>query len=347
MRAMVLDQARPVDENPLRLVELPMPEPGPGQVRLRVHVCGICHTDLHTVEGELDIPGGLSGMPRLRPVVPGHQVIGTVDRVGSGATRYRPGDRVGVPWLYASCGTCRYCRRGQENLCESARFTGYHAHGGYAEYMVVDEAFAYPIPPAFDDAEAAPLLCAGIIGYRALRLAQVGPAGRADASPVLGLYGFGAAAHICIQIARHWGWEVLVFTRSQHHRDLARTLGAAWVGGAEDTPPTLLDSAIIFAPAGWLVPQALRVLDKGGTLALGGIHMSDIPSMPYALLYHERTVRSVANSTRQDAEELLRVAAEIPIQTTVQTFALEAANRALQMLKRSELAASGVLEVTR
>lgn len=347
MKAMVLDQARPVDENPLRAADLPVPEPRPGQVRLRVRVCGVCHTDLHEVEGELDVPGGLSGMTRRRPVVPGHQVVGVVDGLGPGVTtHYRLGDRVGVPWLYAACGRCRYCRRNQENLCESARFTGYHADGGYAEYMVVGADFAYPIPDAFDDAEAAPLLCAGVIGYRALRLADVKPTPRQPHTPILGLYGFGASAHICIQIARHWGWEIFVFTRSQAHRDLARQLGAAWVGGAEDDPPASLDSAIIFAPAGWIVPEALRVLDKGGTLALGGIHMSPVPEMPYSLLYHERTVRSVANSTRRDAEGLLRVAAEIPIRTTVQTFLLTDANRVLGMLKRSEIDAAAVLEIS-
>ncbi len=351
MRAMVLDEARPVDENPLYAADLPMPEPEAGQIRVRVHACGVCHTDLHEVEGELDVPGGLSGVERLRPVAPGHQIVGVVDRLGPGVTRHKLGERVGVPWLYASCGQCRYCLRGQENLCQAARFTGYHVHGGYAEYTVVGQDFAYPIPTVFSDAEAAPLLCAGVIGYRSLRLAGVQPTHSQSTHsqpahpPILGLYGFGAAAHICLQIARHWGWEVFAFTRSPGHRDLARALGAAWVGGAEDPPPALLDSAIIFAPAGRLVPQALRALDKGGTLALGGIHMSDLPQMPYALLYHERTVRSVANSTRADAQELLRAAAEIPVRTTVQAFPLDEANRALHMLKHSQLDASGVLEI--
>jgi len=358
----VLDEARPVDENPLYAADLPMPEPGTGQIRVRVHVCGVCHTDLHEVEGELDVPGGLSGVERLRPVAPGHQIVGRVDRLGPGVTRHKLGQRVGVPWLHSSCGQCRYCLRGQENLCQAARFTGYHVHGGYAEYTVVGQDFAYPIPTVFSDTEAAPLLCAGIIGFRSLRLAGVQPPSsqsthpqstrpqstrpQSTPPPILGLYGFGAAAHICLQIARHWGWEVFVFTRSPGHRDLARALGAVWVGGAEDQAPTLLDSAIIFAPAGRLVPEALRALDKGGTLALGGIHMSDIPHMPYALLYHERTVRSVANSTREDAQGLLRVAAEIPIRATVQTFALHEANRALHMLKHSQLDASGVLEIS-
>lgn len=331
MRAQLLQTPAPVDQAPLRAADLPLPEPGPGQIRLKVHVCGICHTDLHVVEADLELP-------RL-PIVPGHQIVGHVEALGEGATRFALGDRVGVPWLYAACGACGYCRAGKENLCENIRFTGFHAHGGYAEYMVVGQDFAYPIPERFSDAEAAPLLCAGIIGYRALRLSEVRPGQR------LGLYGFGASAHICLQIARHWGCEVFVFTRGEHHRRLARQLGAVWTGGAEDDPGARMDSSIIFAPAGWIVPAALRALDKGGTVALAGIHMSPIPEMPYSLLYHERTVRSVANSTRQDAVELLQVAAEVPVQTEVEVFPLEAANDALLRLKRSEINGAGVLEI--
>ncbi|MFQ6672467.1 MAG: zinc-binding alcohol dehydrogenase family protein, partial [Candidatus Tectimicrobiota bacterium] len=241
-----------MEEGPLEEADLPIPEPGPGEVLVRVRVCGVCHTDLHTVEGDLALP--------KRPVVPGHQVVGQVVGRGASVTRFAEGARVGMAWLHATCGACDFCRRGLENLCERSRFTGYHVDGGYAQYAVVPEAFAYPIPDAFADAEAAPLLCAGIIGYRALRLSAVEPGQR------LGLYGFGASAHLTIQVARHWGCEVFVFTRSPGHQELARRLGAAWVGQAQDTPPAKLQSAIIFAPAGWLVPEALRVLDKGGTL---------------------------------------------------------------------------------
>jgi propanol-preferring alcohol dehydrogenase len=246
---------------------------------------------------------------------------------------------LGVPWLNQTCGECRYCQANKENLCENIRFTGMHANGGFAEYTVVHEKFAYPIPSTFSDVEAAPLLCAGVVGYRSLRLSRVQPGQR------LGLYGFGASAHLIIQIARHWNCEVFVFTRSEHHRELAQSLGAAWTGGAEDDPGALMDSNIIFAPAGWLVPQALRVLDKGGTLALGGIHMSPIPEMPYDLLWHERTIQSVANSTRQDAIDFLQVAAEIPVKTAVELFDLEQANETLLRLKRSEINGAGVLVI--
>ncbi len=244
-----------------------------------------------------------------------------------------------MPWLYSTCGRCDFCGRGLENLCDEARFTGQHADGGFAAYMVVSQAFAYPIPEGLPDAQVAPLLCAGIIGYRSLRLSDIQPGGR------LGLYGFGASAHVTIQVARYWGCEVYVFTRSEEHRCHALELGAAWAGRAQDTPPAKLDSAITFAPAGWLVPEALRVLRKGGTLALNAIHMSPIPELPYALLYGERTVRSVANSTRQDAQELLRLGAQIPIRTEVETYPLSEANAALQRLKRSEVRGSVVLEV--
>jgi propanol-preferring alcohol dehydrogenase len=284
------------------------------------------------VEGEIPLP-------RL-PVVPGHQVIGEVDALGEGATRFTIGDRVGVPWLYSTCGVCDYCQRGLENLCDNARFTGQHADGGFAEYMVVPAGFAYPIPEGFPDAQAAPLLCAGVIGYRSLRLCEIQPGGR------LGLYGFGASAHVTIQVARHWGCEVYVFTRSDEHQRHALDLGAAWAGQAQDTPPEELDSAITFAPAGWLVPEVLRVLRKGGTLAINAIHMSPIPEMPYATLYGERTVRSVANATRRDARELLALAAEIPIRTEVELFALDEANEVLQCLKRSEIQGAAVLQMS-
>ncbi|MBN1813259.1 MAG: zinc-dependent alcohol dehydrogenase family protein, partial [Anaerolineae bacterium] len=328
MKAMLLRETQPAEERPLELVDLPLPQPGSGEVRLRVQACGICRTDLHTVEGDLDLP--------KLPLVPGHQIVGVVEAAGEGTTRFQLGQRVGVPWLYKTCGACEFCRQGLENLCVDAQFTGLHADGGYAEAMVVPEDFAYPIPDGFTDVAAAPLLCAGIIGYRALKLSRIEPGQR------LGMYGFGGSAHVTIQVARHWGCEVTVFTRSEGHRELARELGAAWVGRAEDTPPKKLHGAIIFAPAGKLVPEALRVLERGGTVALAGVTMTPIPQIDYdRLLYWERGVRSVANFTRQDAQELLQVAAEIPIETAVQTFPLEEANEALLALKRSEIDGTG------
>jgi len=331
MKAMILREARPIEENPLEAVEVPDPTPGPDEIRIKVRACGVCHTDLHTVEGELDLP--------RRPVVPGHQIVGVVDQLGVKVTRFRPGDRVGVAWLYSSCGECDFCRRGLENLCDQARFTGLHAYGGYAQYTVVPAAFAYPIPSGFPDLQAAPLLCAGVIGYRSLRLSEIQPGER------LGLYGFGASAHVTIQVARHWGCEVFVFTRSEEHKQHARELGAAWVGDARDEPPALLDSAITFAPAGWIVLEALRVLRKGGTVAINAIHLSPIPEMKYSLIYHERTLRSVANLTRQDAEELLQLAAHIPIRTEVEVYPLAEANRVLQRLKDRQVRGAAVLEI--
>jgi alcohol dehydrogenase, propanol-preferring len=331
MKAMVLHEPKPAEENPLALTDLPIPEPAAGQVRLRIRACGVCHTDLHLVEGEI-------ALPKL-PVVPGHQIVGQVDALGEGVTRFAVGDRAGVAWLYSACGECAYCRRGQENLCDNARFTGQHVDGGYAEFMVVPADFAYLLPEGFSDEQAAPLLCAGVIGYRSLRLSEIQPGGR------LGLYGFGASAHMTIQVARHWGCEVYVFTRGEEHQRRALEMGAAWAGQAQDTPPAELDAAITFAPAGWLVPEVLRVLRKGGTLAINAIHMSPLPEMPYDLLYGERTVRSVANATRQDAVELLRLAAEIPIKTDVELLPLDQANRALQRLKRAQVQGAAVLQI--
>lgn len=331
MKAMRLRQSGPVAAAPLSLEEVAIPEPGPGQLRLRVHVCGVCHTDLHTVEGDL-------ALPRL-PLTPGHQVVGTVEALGPGATRYALGDRVGVGWLYRTCGDCPACRARQENLCPNATFTGLHADGGYGEMMVVDEQFAYPLPEAVDDAAAAPLLCAGIIGFRSLRLSGIRPGQR------LGLYGFGASAHLAIQVARHWGCEVYVFTRGAEHRRLARELGAAWVGGAEQAVPAPLDASVIFAPAGWIVPLALGHLRPGGTVAINAIHMSPIPEMPYETIYGERVLRSVANFTRADALDFLRLAAEIPVRTEVETFPLDEANEVLARLKRSEIRGAAVLRV--
>jgi propanol-preferring alcohol dehydrogenase len=331
MQAMVLHAPRPVEEDPLTLETLPDPTPGPGQVRLQVHMCGVCHTDLHTVEGDLDLP-------RL-PLVPGHQIVGVVDALGPGVERYQPGDRVGVGWLSTIEGPCEFAERGQENLCPNARFTGLHVDGGYAQYALAGERFAFPIPSRFSDTEAAPLLCAGIIGYRSLRLSEIQPGGR------LGLYGFGASAHIAIQVARHWGCQVYVFSRGEEHRRLASELGAAWTGLAEETPPAPLDAGITFAPVGWIVPLALGHLRPGGTLAINAIAMSPIPQMPYDLLYYERTLRSVTNYTRQDAVEFLELAAEIPVRTEVEVFQLAEANQALRRLKHGEIRGSAALAI--
>jgi alcohol dehydrogenase, propanol-preferring len=328
---MRLEHPRPVEGSPLRLEDLPTPTPGRGEIRVRVRCCGLCHTDLHTVEGDLPLP--------KLPVVPGHQIVGIVDALGSGTHIFKQGDRVGIPWLHSTDNLCDYCRRGLENLCDHAQFTGYHVDGGYAEYTAVDENYAYRIPEVFSDENAAPLLCAGIIGYRSYRLSGAQPGQR------LGLYGFGASAHLVLQFARHLGCEVYVFTRTPIHRELAQRLGAAWVSSAEETPPELLDAAIIFAPAGALIPQALRVLRKAGTLALAGITMTSIPPLDYSLLYQERVIRSVANSTRQDALEFLELAAQVPLQTEVEIFALEQANQALQALKGSKIKATGVLRI--
>jgi propanol-preferring alcohol dehydrogenase len=334
MKAMLLKEPRPIEEKPLVMAEIERPTPGPREISLKILTCGICHTDLHIVEGELP--------SKKLPVIPGHQIVGTVEAVGKKVTRFRAGDRVGVAWLNSTCGKCEFCLRGSENLCEKARFTGYDVDGGYADYTVVSEDFAYPVPKVFSDIEAAPLLCAGVIGYRALRLSEIVKGGR------LGLFGFGASAHIVIQIAKYWGCQVYVFTRGEQHRKLAINLGAVWAGTAEETPPAKLHSAIIFAPAGKLVLDALRVLGKGGTLALAGIYMTPIPEMNYQEhLYYEKTVRSVANSTRKDAEDLLKLAAEIPIHTEVQEFALEEANRALLLLKQGKIQGAGVLRVSK
>lgn len=332
MKAMLLKEIAGIDTSPLTFTEVPDPEPGPGEVRLRVRCCAICQTDLHVIEGDL---------PRQTlPIIPGHQIVGTVEALGQGCRRLQIGQRIGVAWLRSTCGTCKFCRAGKENLCEASRFTGYHADGGYAQKAVVPEDFAYEIPHAFDDREATPLLCAGIIGFRALRRSQLPEAG------TLGIFGFGSSAHVVIQIARHRGCEVYVVTRGEKHRQLAREMGAAWVGSDADHMPVKVDSAIIFAPAGELVPVALSTLEKGGTLALAGIYMSDIPAMNYEKhLFYERNVHSVTANTRHDGRELLREAADIPLRPHVTTYPLSEANRALQDLKHDRINGTGVLVI--
>ncbi|MFB3814705.1 MAG: zinc-dependent alcohol dehydrogenase family protein [Terriglobales bacterium] len=332
MRAMLLERQRPADENPLRLTDIPEPRPSAGEVRVRVSYCGVCRTDLHIVEGDLPV--------HKTPVVPGHQIVGVVDAAGGGVTGVREGDRVGIPWLHSTDGTCRYCRNGQENLCERARFTGYDADGGYAEATVVGADYCYPLPAGFADEHAAPLLCAGIIGYRSYRLSG------AKSGDNLGLYGFGGSAHIVLQFARYLGCHVYVFTRSAHHRELAAKLGAVWVGDSKDRPPEPLDAAIVFTPAGENMVDALRVIRPGATVISAGISMSPIPQFDYNLLYGERLVRSAANSTRQDAREFLELAAQVPVQTETQLYPLADANHALQELKHSRIRAAGVLQVS-
>jgi alcohol dehydrogenase, propanol-preferring len=330
MRAWAVAVPGPMATGPLVEVERPVPDPGPGQVRLRVRVCGVCRTDLHLAEGDL--------APRRPGVVPGHEVVGVVDAAGPGARRFQPGQRMGVAWLAGTCGACRFCRRGDENLCVSPRFTGWDVDGGYAEHVVVDEAFAYALPDVFTDEEAAPLLCAGIIGYRALQRAALPPGGR------LGIYGFGGSAHLTAQVALHQGATVHVLTRSADARRLALELGAASAGDATDEPPEPLDAAILFAPAGELVPVALRALDRGGTLAVAGIHLSDIPPLDYqAHLFQERQLRSVTANTRSDGQELLRIAAEIPIRPHTVAYPLSAADRALADLAADRVTGAAVL----
>ena len=334
MKAWLLNKPTPVEKRPLKIAEVPVPEPGADELLLRVHVCGICRTDLHVVEGELPV--------RRMPLIPGHQIVGRVTALGSNVEGFAAGDRVGVAWLNRTCGECKYCRAGRENLCERAAFTGWTVDGGYAEYVVAPSSFTYIIPDNFEDTQAAPLLCAGIIGYRCLR--QTGLKENEWKGARLGLYGFGAAGHICIQLARSRGAEVYVCTRDrERHQALAHELGATWVGDAADEPLAKLDAAIIFAPAGELVPAALKAMDKGGTVVLGGIHMSPIPSFDYSLIYGERVIRSVANNTRTDGREFLLEAARIPVRTHAQTFTFDQANEALIALKNDAIRGAGVL----
>ncbi|MDO8933725.1 MAG: zinc-dependent alcohol dehydrogenase family protein [Rhodocyclaceae bacterium] len=329
MRAMILDRPG----SPLRLAELPVPAPGDGALLIEVEACGVCRTDLHLVDGELPDP--------LLPVIPGHEIVGRVAAVGAGVTGFARGQRVGVPWLGWTCGTCGFCAAGRENLCDAARFTGYQIQGGYAEYTVADARYCFPLPDAGDAASLAPLLCAGLIGYRALRLA--GDARR------LGIYGFGAAAHIVAQVAKFQGREFFAFTRpgDTASQEFALSLGAAWAGGSDAPPPGQPDAALIFAPVGALVPQALRHLAKGGAVVCAGIHMSDIPAFPYDILWGERSIRSVANLTRRDGIEFLELAPRIPVRTEVLRFPLDQANAALDQLRRGVFQGAAVLTMAR
>ena len=331
MKACLLRAPARIETNPLEFADVATPDPGRGEVLVRVGACGVCRTDLHVIEGELP--------QRKSPVIPGHQVVGVIEKLGVDAKRFSTGKRVGIAWLHKTDGTCEYCRTDAENLCDNPTFTGYTVDGGYAEYIVAPEDFVYEIPEGFPDEQAAPLLCAGIIGFRSLRLSGIKEGGR------LGFYGFGAAAHVAIQVARHWDVTVYASTRDARHQKLALELGAKWAGGTLDAPPEKLDAAIVFAPAGEIVPAALAALRKGGVLVLGGIHMSPIPSFGYDLLYQERMIRSVANNTRKDAEDFLRIAAEIPIRTHIQIYPLSEANRALNALKNDAIPGAAVLRV--
>ncbi len=331
MRAWRVKAPGPIDESPLELVDMPEPEPGPGEIRVRISVCGVCRTDLHVAEGDL--------APHKERVVPGHEIVGVVERLGPDADRFSLGDRVGIAWLRHTCGVCRWCRRGAENLCVAPRFTGWDEDGGYAEMAVVDQTYAYPIPDVFEDEEAAPLLCAGIIGYRALRRADLPTGGK------LGIYGFGGSAHLTAQVAIRRGATVHVLTRSPDAQALALELGCASAAGAYDEPPEKLDSAILFAPVGDLVPVALRALDKGGTLAIAGIHLSDIPTIEYPWLFEERQIRSVTANTRADGKEFLTVAAAIPIRPTTTPYPLEEADQALSDLAHDRVNGAAVLHM--
>ncbi|WP_343269933.1 zinc-dependent alcohol dehydrogenase family protein [Kordiimonas marina] len=327
MKAMVFSATG----KPLQESELPVPHPSQGQILIRVHACAVCRTDLHVVDGDLK-------EPKL-PLIPGHEVIGSVAALGAGAEGFQLGDRVGVPWLGYTCGKCRFCLSGRENLCESARFTGYTLDGGFADYMVADARYCFPVPERYSDVEAAPLMCAGLIGYRGL--AAAGDAKR------LGLYGFGAAAHIIAQVARHQGREVYAFTKpgDDKAQAFARSLGAKWAGSSDDKAPDLLDAAIIFAPVGALVPTALKAVDKGGIVVCAGIHMSDIPSFPYSILWQERTVTSVANLTRADGDAFLKIAPEVPVTTETHVYPLSAANQALDDLRAGRFEGAAVLQI--
>ncbi len=333
MRAMLLEHHQAIEQSPLKLRDLPLPEPGPKEVRVRIQYCAICRTDLHVIEGELS-------RSKL-PMIPGHQIIGKVDRLGSQAVRLKMGERVGIAWLHSTCGHCSYCRAGKENLCEESLFTGYDRNGGYAEYTTASEDFVYSIPSAIDDLSALPLLCAGIIGYRALSRSLLPDKGN------LGIFGFGSSAHIVIQIAKARGAKVFVITRAMEHQKLALELGASWAGSDSRSLPVQLDSAILFAPAGELVPSSLEHLKRGGTLAIAGIHLSQIPTLDYQRhLFFEKDLRSVTANTRKDGHELLAEAARIPLRVHTRIYALEEANQALQDLKADRTRGTGVLRIS-
>jgi len=331
MRAMQLLRPAPIAARPLAEADLPQPEPGPGELLLRLTACGVCRTDLQLVEGDLKA--------RRLPIIPGHQAVGVVAAVGPGVDGWSPGDRAGVAWLAGACGACRYCRSGRENLCESATFTGWDRDGGYAEFMTARADFALHLPERFGDLDAAPLLCGGVIGYRSLRVSGIQPGGR------LGLFGFGASATLAIQVARHWGCEVYVVTRSKAEQERALRLGARWAGGYDDAVPVPLDAAVTFAPAGEVVVRALAAVDRGGTVAINAIHLDRVPEFPYELLWWERTIRSVANFTRQDAREFLDIAAAIPIRTEYDLYPLTAANEALEALAAGNVHGAAVLDI--
>ncbi len=340
MKSYLLSSPAPIETNPLYIEDRIIPEPGPGQVRIKVAVCGVCHTDLHTAEGEIH--------PPQLPITIGHQVVGTLDAI-SPIQPTRPGhlqrvqlqlgQRVGVPWLFSACETCEFCLRGMENLCPNARFTGFHVDGGFAEYMLAEASYVLPIPNALSNEQAAPLLCAGIVGYRSLKKAQITPGDH------VGLFGFGASAHLCIQILRYWGCKVSVFTRAIAHQEHARSLGATWAGSAGQNPEKTLDQAVIFAPSGGLVVRALECVRPGGTVVINAIHMSEIPAFPYEKIYGERTVRSVANATYKDGEEFLALALLAGVKSTVNIYPFNIANRALQDLKESRFNGEAVLQV--
>lgn len=329
MRIMSLIKTQRIEEKPLKAVEAELPVVGPGELRIKVSACGVCRTDLHIIEGELP--------PKKLPLIPGHQVVGKVEQLGQDVTLYKVGDRVGVGWLYFTCGKCHFCQKDQENLCEKAEFTGYSRDGGYANYLTVNESFAHPLPSGLDDVHTAPLLCAGVIGYRAYKFAQVK---KGDA---LGLVGFGASAHLVIQVARHFGVKVYVFTREESHKRLARDFGAVWVGGVEEVPPQKLTAMILFAPVGNLVPKLLPHLERGGRLVINAIHMTPIPQLDYSLLWPEREILNVANGTRKNAAEFLLLAAKIPIKTIVTTYPLLEAHEALIQLKHGQVTGAAVL----
>jgi propanol-preferring alcohol dehydrogenase len=333
MKAMAVLKPAPIESDPLAAIEADVPEPEQGEILVRVKVCGVCRTDLHVAEGDLP--------PRHPRIIPGHEIVGIVERRGLGASRFQQGDRIGIAWLRETCGLCVYCQRGRENLCPNARFTGYDHDGGYAQWAVVREDFAYPLPASITDEEAAPLLCAGIIGFRAIKRAEIKP------GATVGLYGFGGSAHLAIQVLRHWGCRVFVMSRGGPHRDLAKDLGAEWIGNADQPPPAPLDAAILFAPAGNLVLPAMEALDRGGILAIAGIYLSPIPVLDYERhLFYEKELRSVTANTRDDGNEFLKIAGEIPIRTSTMTFGLEEANMALKMLKHDEIKGAAVLRIS-